>query len=340
MIIAQPGSLTTDAERPEKGDTPMPDTSAAMPCFPPRTGRPDLDRFLQQLLSDRLVERIAARSGEGKNAVRAKLAVYANEVPVGLRLIDGLVRPGMRVLEVGAGLCLLSLFLRAQGHEIVALEPVGIGFDFFTAATDEILENAKFCGLERLAIPAEALLRESHGEFDLIFSVHVLEHMADLDVAFAGMARVLSPRGTMIHLFPNYTVPYEPHFGIPLVPFFPRASAALYRRRISAAEDLWRSLNFITLRRFARLSRQHDLSVEFRRGVLYDFLQRFADNPIFAARHRNGIVGRLFGGLRALGLLSSTRHLPPRLATPAVAIARRRENARWPTRCAAASHQQ
>ena len=124
----------TDVQRSEKQDTSMPDTSAAMPCFPPRTGRPDLDRFLQQLLSDRLVERIAARSGEGTNTVRAKLAVYANEVPVGLRLIDGLVRPGMRVLEVGAGLCLLSLFLHAQ-----ALEPVGIGFDFFTAATDEIL---------------------------------------------------------------------------------------------------------------------------------------------------------------------------------------------------------
>jgi 2-polyprenyl-3-methyl-5-hydroxy-6-metoxy-1,4-benzoquinol methylase len=233
----------------------------------------------------------------------------------------------MRVLEVGAGLCLLSLFLRAQGHEVVALEPVGMGFDFFSAATCEILDNAKFCRLERLAIPAEALVRESHGEFDLIFSVHVLEHMADLDAAFAGMARVLSPQGAMIHLFPNYTVPYEPHFGIPLVPFFPRATAVLYRRQISAAEDLWRSLNFITIRRFARLSRQHELSVEFRHGVLYDFLRRFADDPIFAARHRNGLVGPLFVGLRVLGLLSSMRHIPPRLATPAIAIARRRSNA-------------
>lgn len=316
----------TALQRSEQRNTSMLGTLAAMSCFPPPTGIPDLDRFLQELLSDRLVERIAARSGQDTNTVRAKLAIYANEVPVGLRLIDGLVRPGMRVLEVGAGLCLLSLFLRAQGHGVVALEPVGIGFDFFAAATGEILESARFCGLERLAIPAEALMPESHGEFDLIFSVHVLEHMADLDAAFTGMARVLSPHGTMIHLFPNYTVPYEPHFGIPLVPFFPRATAALYRRQISAAEDVWRSLNFITLRRFARLSKQHDLSVEFRRGVLHDFLRRFADDPIFAARHRSGIVGWLFSGIRSLGLLSSIRHMPPRLSTPAIAIARRRAN--------------
>jgi 2-polyprenyl-3-methyl-5-hydroxy-6-metoxy-1,4-benzoquinol methylase len=298
-----------------------------MSWLPPRTGNRDLDRFLHDLLSDRLVERIAARSGENTEAVRRKLAIFANEVPVGLRLIDGFVRPDARVLEVGAGLCLLSLFLRTQGYEVVALEPIGIGFDFFSVATSEILEHAKSCGLNRLAIPAEALAPESHGQFELIFSVHVLEHIIDLDAAFAGMVRVLSPGGTMIHLFPNYAVPYEPHFGIPLVPFLPRATAILYRRRISRGEDVWRSLNFITVHRFARLSRKHDLFVEFRRGVLYDFLRRFAEDPIFAARHRNGFVGPLFLGLQVLGLLSSMRYIPPQLATPAIAVARRRANA-------------
>ena len=37
--------------------------------------------------------------------------------------------------------------------------------------------------------------------------------------------------GAMIHMCPNYFVPYEPHFGIPLIPFAPRATQRFFRAR-------------------------------------------------------------------------------------------------------------
>jgi hypothetical protein len=49
----------------------------------------------------------------------------------------------------------------------------------------------------------------------------------------------------MIHLCPNYTIPYEPHFRRLLVPFIPSALAPV--RPDLKRNDLWRSLTFVTI---------------------------------------------------------------------------------------------
>ena len=50
--------------------------------------------------------------------------------------------------------------------------------------------------------------------------------------ALEALDALLSPGGMMIHHCPNYTVPFEPHFGIPLVPGAPERTAALLPDRI------------------------------------------------------------------------------------------------------------
>lgn len=54
------------------------------------------------------------------------------------------------------------------------------------------------------------------GEFDLIVSNQVLEHVADLRPAVAELDRMLAPDGVMYHHFPSREVLREGHIGIPL----------------------------------------------------------------------------------------------------------------------------
>jgi hypothetical protein len=144
--------------------------------------------------------------------------------------------------------------------------------------------------------------------------------MSDLDADFSGMASVLAPGGRMLHLCPNYAVPYEPHFGIPLVPFFPGWTKFLFPRAISRGPAVWHSLNFVTSGRLRSLARRHGLGIELRRGVMHDYLLRLDEDPIFSRRQGGGFVRGLSGFLKASGLRPLLRRLPPGLATPMVAV--------------------
>ena len=127
------------------------------------------------------------------------------------------------------------------------------------------------------------------------------------------MVAVLAPAGRMVHLCPNYAVPYEPHFGLPLVPFAPRATALL---KPSLREDgLWRSLNFVTYRRVTRCALSSALRVKFAPGMMRRAFQRLDGDPIYRERQR-GLVTAIFPILRALGLLRLVGALPYQVATP------------------------
>ena len=72
----------------------------------------DLERFLDGYRSDAIVRELTRRLEWPEQRVRAVLDEWLGEVPMGYDLV---VRPnlraGARVLEVGAGLGLLSTFL-------------------------------------------------------------------------------------------------------------------------------------------------------------------------------------------------------------------------------------
>lgn len=279
----------------------------------PRAGLAALfDEYLASVDRDRAAADFAAAAGLGRDEARRTLDNYLEEAAFGLRLIGDELSPGARILEIGAGAGLVFSFLRAQGFDAFGLEPAASGFEFMGALSRVVAGGSMEVARAHLfEIPAADLDPERHGAFDLIFSVNVIEHVADLPAAFAAMARVLAPGGLMIHHCPNYAVPYEPHFGAPLVPFFPRATAALFPKRIAARQALWESLNFVTAAEIRRLARSEKLSVEFASGTLAASLRRLRRDPEFAARHAFA---------RSLDFLAPLVALvPPDLATPMTA---------------------
>lgn len=255
----------------------------------------ELEDFVSRFSDPELVCRIAHRAGVEPVEAERRLAIYQNEAYVGLSLIGPMLRGEARILEVGSGLCILSLYLKFKGYDITALEPVGSGFGFFMAALPEIIAAVPEVELTILPIGAEALDAREQGYFTLIFSVHVLEHVPDLAAVFRGMKDVLHADGKMVHLCPNYQVPYEPHFARPLVPLLPHLSRPMMGRR-DDLPGVWESLNFITHRRVSKLARRNGLEIEFERGLMAAALRRLNADPEYALRHASPVM-RMLGKL-------------------------------------------
>ncbi len=253
------------------------------------------------------------RTSVGRERITTILNIYAAESRYGFQLIAPQLPSRGKILEVGAGLGMLSSFLRIQGHDIIALEPCTSGFDFFTRIREVVLEEAG-TDLPNLPLRAEELNPDRHGPFQFIFSINVLEHIPELPGALRGMASVLAPGGRMWHTCPNYMFPYEPHYGIPLLPVFPRATGVLLPRRI-AQDEVWRSLNFITYFRVKRLARANGLNTVFRKGTMANALKRLDIDAEFAAR-QSGIASRIQRLLKGMGVISALGALPAALSTP------------------------
>jgi len=246
----------------------------------------DFDVFFAPLLKE--------IDGEVSGALRSDsdgdLVTYIAEAKVGLNLIAPYLNKTTRILEIGSGVGALSAFLKSKGYNIKAIEPIGEGFAHMAALQSRLLGCMQDAGdFEIEDKSCDQLSRAQDGEFDLIFSVNVLEHIDDLDGALSSMTDVLKADGVMVHLCPNYRIPYEPHFGIPILLWSSGLTARVFRSQINARRALWNSLNFVTSGRIRRISQRLNLTIRFEDGVMADTVRRLRTDPVFEARHAQGI---------------------------------------------------
>jgi len=272
-----------------------------------------LTSLLQEISTNAFQQRCASANKLSLEDVARRIDIYTGEIATGLALLDGLELHGKRILEVGAGLGLLSIHLKQQGFDVTALEPGSGGFDF-NATTGKLIRDQ--AGVDDLPVwdcPAEDLSPDTHGQFDVIFSSNVLEHIPKMDIALKAMLSVLKPDGIMVHTCPNYRIPYEPHYGLPLVPFAPRATAGL--RPSLKEDDLWLSLNFVTHGDIVRFCRSNDASVSFDRELLYQAFRRLDGEAVFRDRQPAYLRAAL-SILKRLKLLNLLKFVGPSWSTP------------------------
>jgi len=247
------------------------------------------------------------------------LEIFAQEARFGREwLTPSLNRlaPGAAILEVGAGLMLLSCQLAKEGFRVAALEPVGEGFSSFSELQKLVLVYAEKRGIapEALPIPVEQLDQDS--SFDFAYSINVMEHVGNFAVALERVGRAIRPGCEYRFMCANYLFPYEPHFNIPTL-FSKSLTEKLFRRRIYAntrvgdAAGVWKSLNWITVPKVVRaVQNLSGVSVSFDRSMLEAVLLRAVGDREFSER-RSRWVRSLAKGAVGLGLHRLGKWIPP-----------------------------
>jgi len=263
---------------------------------------------------------------ESEIEVLAMLDDFIGEAEFTLTFIKQYLSKEARILEVGSGLCILSCFLKIEGFNITALEPIQGGFDLFTDLQKQIINITLLNDdIKLLEKPAEELDVEVDGEFDLIFSNNVLEHIPEIEQALSSLKDVLSSDGLMVHHCPNYTIPYEPHFGLPVLACAPFLTKFFWKEKISSDIELWDSLNFITGFRLKRICNKNDLDITFKSKVGYDIFVRLRDDESFKKRHTGILIKIISFLLFECKLIALLKIMPPKLSTPMIFYLKHRE---------------
>lgn len=208
------------------------------------------------------------------------------------------LRQGSYLIEVGSGIGLLSLHLASIGFEVTAFEPQSSGFNQMNAMRSLISDNWK------PTVPQVEFREESLNQAtqlkklaDYIFAINVIEHVHDYESLISQAINAKTPEATMRIVCPNYSVPYEPHFNIPII-FTKRITKIILgrkikRSRIPNSEEFWNDLSWPTQRGLKKILKSKGWKVEFSRDATYEYLNRVLTDTDFLLR-KGLLIGSLF----------------------------------------------
>tara|TARA_B100000900_G_scaffold366584_1_gene342545 strand:- start:620 stop:1390 length:771 start_codon:yes stop_codon:yes gene_type:complete len=153
---------------------------------------------------------------------------------------------GSNVLEIGSGSGILLSMLSDRFKHLAfqGLEPFGDGFQTSSSLNKLVKET----GVNIHNISYTKFLPKT--KFDLVFSINVFEHLDDWKDFLSWSSKILSKKGKLITLCPNYGFPYESHFRIPII-YNKNITYLLFKNHIKKIEDfenlsgIWKSLNFV-----------------------------------------------------------------------------------------------
>ena len=205
---------------------------------------------------------------------------------------------GSYVIEVGSGIGLLSLHLASLGFEVTAFEPQSSGFNQMNAMRSLISENWK-PSAPQVEFREASLNQTTQLEklADYIFAINVIEHVHDFEELITHAVKAKTPEATMRIVCPNYSIPYEPHFNIPII-FTKRITKFIFghkihNSKIPDSDEFWGDLSWPTQKKLKKILKSKGWNVEFSRDATHEYLNRaFSDSDFIVRKGR--IIGSLF----------------------------------------------
>ena len=205
---------------------------------------------------------------------------------------------GSYVIEVGSGIGLLSLHLASLGFEVTAFEPQSSGFNQMNAMRSFISENWK-PSAPQVEFREASLNQTTQLEklADYIFAINVIEHVHNFEELITHAVKAKTPEATMRIVCPNYSIPYEPHFNIPII-FTKRITKfvfghKIHNSKIPDSDEFWGDLSWPTQKKLKKILKPKGWNVEFSRDATHEYLNRaFSDSDFIVRKGR--IIGSLF----------------------------------------------
>lgn len=219
---------------------------------------------------------------------------YQNEAVAARRFLDSNLvnlEAGSEILEVGGGILALAIQLASEGFKVTTVEPIGEGFSGISFIMNIFSEIARKEKLIFTLIESPIEDCKFNSKFDFIFSINVMEHLKNPYSVSLQMRNELKPSGIYRLFCPNYDFPYEPHFGKWM---FVRRSGSFHlnvravRRgniMINEPQNLYQSINFVTLRKLSKFFRKNDIEYIVNRHALYELIERSTIDTHIQSRH-------------------------------------------------------
>ena len=205
---------------------------------------------------------------------------------------------GSYVIEVGSGIGLLSLHLASLGFEVTAFEPQSSGFNQMNAMRSLISENWK-PSAPQVEFREASLNQTTQLEklADYIFAINVIEHVHNFEELITHAVKAKTPEATMRIVCPNYSIPYEPHFNIPII-FTKRITKFIFghkihNSKIPDSDEFWGDLSWPTQKKLKKILKSKGWNVEFSRDATHEYLNRVVSDSDFIVR-KGRIIGSLF----------------------------------------------
>jgi SAM-dependent methyltransferase len=194
-------------------------------------------------------------------------------------------------LKLG-GILALAIQLASEGFNVTTVEPASVGFSRISYIMNIFSEIA--CEEEIVFTLIKSPIEDCtfEHEFDFIFSINVMEHLKDPYSVLRQMVEALRVGGKYRFFCPNYDFPYEAHFSKWLISrlnmafSLPRLKARSNHIPEKEAEELYQSLNFITLKKIKRSLKGTPIRLSANHNSLYEIMNRSIHDSELKKRHK------------------------------------------------------
>jgi len=200
------------------------------------------------------------------------------------------IKKGSAVVEIGSGTGLLSMYIASLGYKVYSFEPQSSGF------TDMLRTKQLLIECWESDFPVVNFINDYYSEsyfqenevIDYFLAVNVIEHIPNYGGLIQSVKKKMNINSTFRIICPNYLIPYEPHFDIPIF-FNKKSTLFLLRNKIlnfdlSDPLEFWDDLSWPTPPKVKKAVIDSGMSVAFSRQTTKSYLERPVMDDSFKQR--------------------------------------------------------